>query len=123
MTHPASASRRQRAAWPTVLVTMPFMDADRPSIQLGLLKAIGQAQDFPIRTLHANLDFAARIGADYYRALSEARAAGWSATGCFPWRRSGKTAPDRDGRLRRRTSPTSSRYVGPSPARAARSGC
>jgi len=52
---------------------MPFMHVDRPSIQLGLLKAIGERHGFPIRTLHANLDFAARIGADDYRLLAEQR--------------------------------------------------
>jgi ribosomal peptide maturation radical SAM protein 1 len=57
----------------TVLVSMPFMGIDRPSIQLGLLKAIGDKHGFAVRTLHANLDFAARIGAEYYRALARAR--------------------------------------------------
>jgi hypothetical protein len=37
------------------------MDIDRPSIQLGLLKAIGEAHGFPVRTLHANLDLAATV--------------------------------------------------------------
>src|SRR4051812_31179705 len=58
---------------PTVVVSMPFMDIDRPSIQLGLLKGIGQAHGFGVRTLHANLDFAARIGPRDYRLLSEHR--------------------------------------------------
>ena len=57
----------------TVLVSMPFMGLDRPSIQLGLLKAIGEQHGFAVRTLHANLDFAARIGVGYYRALAEQR--------------------------------------------------
>lgn len=52
---------------------MPFMGLDRPSIQLGLLRAIGAAHGFEVRTLHANLDFAARIGASRYRALADAR--------------------------------------------------
>jgi ribosomal peptide maturation radical SAM protein 1 len=63
----------QRTAWPTVLVSMPFQHVDRPSIQLGLLKAIGEAHGFPVRTLHATLDFAARIGRDYYALLAENR--------------------------------------------------
>ena len=58
---------------PVVLVSMPFMDIDRPSIQLGLLGAICTGYRLPVRTLHANLDFAARIGADRYRRLSEHR--------------------------------------------------
>ena len=63
----------QRLAWHVVLVSMPFMDIDRPSIQLGLLNAIAHAHGFPSRTMHANLDFAAQIGEDYYRALSAHR--------------------------------------------------
>jgi ribosomal peptide maturation radical SAM protein 1 len=59
--------------WPVVLVSMPFMDPDRPSIQLGLLKAITARYGFPVRTYHAYLDFAARIGIDYYRRLCQHR--------------------------------------------------
>jgi ribosomal peptide maturation radical SAM protein 1 len=62
-----------RDAWPVVLVSMPFMEIDRPSIQLGLLKAILRDRGFPVRTLHANLDLAAKIGPDYYRALCQQR--------------------------------------------------
>ncbi|MEV6413030.1 RiPP maturation radical SAM C-methyltransferase [Kribbella sp. NPDC051718] len=57
----------------TVLVSMPFMDVDRPSIQLGLLKAIAGQQGHDVRTLHANLDFAAQLGVELYRKLSEHR--------------------------------------------------
>ncbi|MCE7001548.1 RiPP maturation radical SAM C-methyltransferase [Kibdelosporangium philippinense] len=57
----------------TVLVSMPFMHADRPSIQLGLLRAIAEANGFPVRTVHANLDFAARIGIEYYQQLADMR--------------------------------------------------
>ncbi|HEV8559921.1 MAG TPA: RiPP maturation radical SAM C-methyltransferase [Actinophytocola sp.] len=60
-------------AWPTVIVSMPFQQADRPSIQLGLLKAIGERHGFSVRTLHANLDFAMRIGVDQYQPLAEHR--------------------------------------------------
>src|SRR6266567_1863701 len=82
----------------TVLVSMPFMGLDRPSIQLGLLKAIGEEQGFAVRTLHANLDFAARIGADYYRALAETRGplvGDW----LFSVAAFGPEAPDPGGRL------------------------
>jgi radical SAM superfamily enzyme YgiQ (UPF0313 family) len=82
----------------TVLVSMPFMGPDRPSIQLGLLKAIGEEHGFPVRTLHANLDFAARIGADYYRALAETRGplvGDW----LFSVVAFGAEAPDPGGRL------------------------
>jgi ribosomal peptide maturation radical SAM protein 1 len=83
---------------PTVLVSMPFMQVDRPSIQLGLLKAIGEANGFPVRTLHANLDFAARIGPDYYRLLAEHRGrqiGDW----LFSVEAFGAAAPDVDGEL------------------------
>ena len=88
----------QRSRWPAVIVSMPFMDIDRPSIQLGLLKAIGNAQGFPVRTLHANLDFAVRIGADVYRDLSLHRGlmlGEWLfSPEAFPHQ-----PPDRDGRI------------------------
>ena len=87
-----------RAQWPVVLVTMPFMDADRPSIQLGLLAAILQEHGFPVRTLHANLDFAARLGVDYYHRLGDRRGrmvADW----LFSVEAFGADAPDPDGRL------------------------
>jgi ribosomal peptide maturation radical SAM protein 1 len=92
------ATAEQRAAWPSVIVSMPFMGLDRPSIQLGLLKAIGQEHGFPVRSLHANLTFAAQIGADYYRALAEARGrqvGDW----LFSIEAFGAAAPDHDARL------------------------
>lgn len=60
-------------AWPVVLVSMPFMDPYRPSIQLGLLKALAARCGFPVRTCHAYLDFAAAIGVDYYKRLCDHR--------------------------------------------------
>ena len=63
----------QRPHSPVTLVSMPFMDAYRPSIQLGLLKSIAVAHGFPVRTLHANLTFAAKIGVEYYQLLSQHR--------------------------------------------------
>jgi ribosomal peptide maturation radical SAM protein 1 len=85
-------------AWPTVIVSMPFQQVDRPSIQLGLLKAIGGQHGFPVRTLHANLDFAVRIGVDYYQLLVEHRGrqvGDW----LFSVAAFGETAPDQDGEL------------------------
>jgi ribosomal peptide maturation radical SAM protein 1 len=93
-----TATAEQRAAWPSVIVSMPFMGPDRPSIQLGLLKAVGEQHGFPVRTLHANLDFAARIGVDYYRMLAEARGrlvGDW----LFSVAAFGAAAPDHDARL------------------------
>jgi ribosomal peptide maturation radical SAM protein 1 len=81
-----------------ILVSMPFVDAYRPSIQLGLLKAIVAGHGFPVRTVHAHLDFATRIGLDFYQALAEHR-------GCLvgDWLFSaaafGDRAPDPDARL------------------------
>jgi hypothetical protein len=92
-----SAARR---ALPTVIVSMPFMDANRPSIQLGLLKAIACQAGFPAQTLHANLDFAARIGAGRYRDLAEHRGplvGEW----LFSVAAFGSTAPDPRAPLRR----------------------
>lgn len=86
------------AAWRTTIVSMPFMQIDRPSIQLGLLKAIGEAHGFPVRTLHANLDFAAMLGADRYRLLADhhTRMIGeW----LFSLEAFGETAPDPEAQL------------------------
>src|SRR5690349_15113455 len=68
-----AAARERRSGLTTVVVSMPFMEDNRPSIQLGLLKAIGTANGFPVHTLHANLDLAAQLGLDYYRALAKHR--------------------------------------------------
>jgi ribosomal peptide maturation radical SAM protein 1 len=83
---------------PTVLVSMPFLEADRPSIQLGLLKAIGEQHGFPVRTLHLNLDFAVRVGVDRYRLLADHRGrqlGDW----LFSVEAFGDAAPDPDGEL------------------------
>jgi ribosomal peptide maturation radical SAM protein 1 len=77
---------------------MPFLHADRPSIPLGLLKAVGVARGFPVRTLHACLDFAARIGPEYYSLLADHRGrqvGDW----LFSVEAFGAAAPDPDGRL------------------------
>lgn len=58
---------------PVVLVSMPFMDPRRPSIQLGLLSSLAAGRGFPARTLHANLDFAVRIGMEPYERLCQHR--------------------------------------------------
>jgi ribosomal peptide maturation radical SAM protein 1 len=70
---PGEATLDQRSALRVVLVSMPFMDPHRPSIQLGLLKSLTAGCGFPVRTLHANLDFAVRIGMDYYELLCQHR--------------------------------------------------
>ncbi|MBU2664943.1 RiPP maturation radical SAM C-methyltransferase [Actinoplanes bogorensis] len=58
---------------PVVIVSMPFQGAGRPSIQAGLLTAIAREHGFPARSLHANLDFAERVGPDVYEMLAEDR--------------------------------------------------
>jgi ribosomal peptide maturation radical SAM protein 1 len=83
---------------PTVLVSMPFQQADRPSIQLGLLKAVADAHGHRVRTLHANLDFAVALGQDRYRLLAEHRGrqlGDW----LFSIEAFGSAAPDPDGEL------------------------
>ena len=93
------STAEQRAGWPTALVSMPFQHIDRPSIQLGLLGAIGRRHGFPVRTLHANLDFAARIGTEVYALLAEHRGrqvGDW----LFSVAAFGADAPDPDGRFR-----------------------
>lgn len=92
------ATPAQRAELRTVLVTMPFMDIGRPSIQLGLLGAIGRAAGFPVQTLHANLDLAALIGAEDYLLLA---GAGKALLGewVFSVEAFGAAAPDPQGRL------------------------
>jgi len=69
------ATPGQRSALPVVLVSMPFMAPHHPSIQLGLLKSLAARCGFPSRTLHANLDFAVRIGMESYELLWQHRGA------------------------------------------------
>jgi ribosomal peptide maturation radical SAM protein 1 len=77
---------------------MPFMDTDRPSIQLGLLTSIANRHGFPTRALHANLEFAVQLGVDDYKKLADHR-------GCligdwlFSVEAFGDAAPDPDGAL------------------------
>ena len=70
---PDAAASGQHPALRVVLVSMPFLEAHRPSIQLGLLKSLTAGCGFTVRTLHANLDFAVRIGLDYYDLLCQYR--------------------------------------------------
>lgn len=63
--------RPDRHALRTMLVNMPFAFATRPSLQLGLLAELGRAAGFPVDTLHANVDLAARLGLRQYHAFAE----------------------------------------------------
>lgn len=81
-----------------MLVSMPFVRIDRPSIQLGLLKAIATEHGFAVHTRHANLDFAVRIGLDHYGRLAELSRpllGDW----LFALEAFGAAAPDPDGEL------------------------
>lgn len=60
-----------RAPWPLGLVCMPFVSHYRPSIQIGLLKAVAASHEFPADTLHLNLDFAEQIGAALYESICD----------------------------------------------------
>ena len=88
----------QHSALRVVLVSMPFMETHRPSIQLGLLKTLAAERGFPIRTLHANLDFAVRIGLDCYDLICQHRdpmVGDWLfSLAAFP-----DTAPDPDAHM------------------------
>lgn len=68
--HRAQAAR---ASLPVALVSMPFVSIVRPSIQLGLLKAIARNCGFPVKNYHLNLDFAHHIGAPIYEVLAKHR--------------------------------------------------
>ncbi len=93
-----TATAAERSQCPTLIVSMPFMDAHGPSIQLGLLSAIGTLRGFPVTTLHANLDFAARIGIERYDSLAQHRGiqvGDW----LFSVEAFGPDAPDPDDQL------------------------
>lgn len=66
-------TRRSRASFRVALVTMPFVSMTRPSIQLGLLKAIGESHGFTVTTHHLNLDFAVQVGPAAYEHLCRHR--------------------------------------------------
>lgn len=53
-----------------VLVNMPFVALERPSLALGLLASILQRDGIPCTTMHANMLFAERIGVRAYRQSS-----------------------------------------------------
>ena len=74
----AQADTRMKAATPVsalriALVNMPFASTRRPSIQLGLMKAIAEERGHNVATHYVNLHFAAQIGWDAYEVLCEGR--------------------------------------------------
>jgi ribosomal peptide maturation radical SAM protein 1 len=80
------------------LVSVPFVSATRPSIQLGLLGATLDRFGFRCKTLHLYLDFAMRIGPELYEALAQQRGAQLGEW-IFSPAAFGAATPDLDGRL------------------------
>ena len=76
----------------TLLISMPFYSVRTPSLQLGLLCAIGKAHEFTVEALHLNLDFAVQVGRDLMRSFASTAARSW-ATGFLRQRRSAKKRP------------------------------
>ncbi len=85
-------------AWPVALVNMPFVSIYRPSLQLGLLRAIADRHGFPATTFHLNLDFAQQIGPKLYEQLVHHRGRMFGDW-LFSPAAFGAEAPDRDGAL------------------------
>ena len=82
----------------TLLISMPFYSARTPSLQLGLLAAIGQAHGFAVETMHLNLDLAAQIGRELYEKLCQHRGpelGNW----LFSLAAFRDQSPDQDGRF------------------------
>lgn len=55
----------------TVLVSMPWESAARPSLALGTLSALAHRAGFPCAVVHLNLDLAANVGSGVYDAFAE----------------------------------------------------
>ncbi|WP_437667434.1 RiPP maturation radical SAM C-methyltransferase [Sorangium sp. So ce1182] len=64
-------ARRARQDFKVALVSMPFVSSARPSIQIGLLKAIAGSHGFPVDTHHLSLELAARLGTEVYEPISD----------------------------------------------------
>lgn len=93
-----AATRKARASWQVALVSMPFVSMTRPSIQLGLLKAIGESHGFPVTTHHLSLDLAVQISPNLYEQLCRHRGrlvGEW----LFSLAAFGDQAPDREDRF------------------------
>src|SRR5579883_558083 len=68
----ASTGASQRL-WRVALVSMPFVSVAKPSLQLGLLKAIATSHGFEVTNFHLSLDLASQIGLPAYEALANHR--------------------------------------------------
>ncbi len=69
----ALAEARAPSTLRTALVSMPFVSTLRPSIQLGLLKGIGEQHGFAVDTFHLSLELAAQLGLQTYETLCHHR--------------------------------------------------
>jgi len=70
----AAPGRSQAAdALRVALVCMPFYEANRPSIQLGLLHAIAESAGFAAQSFHLNLDLASHLTPRIYDELCRHR--------------------------------------------------
>jgi len=90
------ATRSARERLGVALVAMPFQDHLRPSIQVGLLKAIVASHGFPTETMHLNLEFVADIGASLYAGLFQHDRARGAGDWMFSLAAFGEDAPDRN---------------------------
>jgi ribosomal peptide maturation radical SAM protein 1 len=100
-----------RTEWPVALVTMPFVPAVRPSIQIGLLAAIAEGHGFPVTTLHLCLDFARQIGLFRYEALCDHRER-FFGDWLFSLAAFGEEAPDQEDGLLDDFGPDVERLLG-----------
>jgi ribosomal peptide maturation radical SAM protein 1 len=80
----------------TALVSMPFVSIQRPSIQVGLLKAIAVSRGFDATGIHLNLDFAEMMGASLFEVLCQHRGR-MDGEWFFSAEAFGATAPDLEG--------------------------
>ena len=98
VSHLDPATQLARSEWRVALIAMPFQDPFRPSIQIGLLKAIVASHGFPSDTFHLNLDLAAVVPDSLDGVLF---AAGEQSRGLGDWLFSvaafGDAAPDPNG--------------------------
>ena len=88
---------RATAECEVALVSMPFASALRPSIQIGLLKAIAESHGFPASTFHLSLDLAKQLGLALYSRISLVR--GFLGEWLFSIEAFPEGAPDREGRF------------------------
>jgi ribosomal peptide maturation radical SAM protein 1 len=75
---PAEEINGDVSGFRVAVVMMPFADAFRPSIRMGLTKAIGRRAGFHVDDYYLNLDLAAQIGFAEYESIQYASCMGWA---------------------------------------------